>query len=277
MGEELLDRKLPATARRLKYGPGDLHFGDLYLPELGPGRKAPLLMFIHGGWWKNGYGLDYGGHLCEAVRRLGMAAWSIEYRRVGDAGGGWPGTFQDVAMGFDFIKSLAATEPVDLAKVVVAGHSAGGHLAFWLAGRPNIPETSVLHDPVPALALHGVVALAGAIDLRSTFDLAGAFTFAHDRQEIANFMGGTPDQVPERYRSGDPGMLVPIATPQWLVQGSEDDQIPPGVPRRWAENGTRLGDNVTVDLIEGADHFDVVDPQSRAWPQVRAALLAAFA
>ncbi len=274
--DDVLSRTPPKPDRRLKYGALDLQFGDLWVPDLPAERKAPVVMFVHGGWWKNKYGLEYGGHLCAALKREGIAAWSIEYRRVGDAGGGWPGTFQDVAAGFDYLKTLAGHYLLDLSRVAVAGHSAGGHLAFWLAGRPNIPEGSVLHQPQPALAMHGVVSLAGAVDLRLTIDLSGWFTFAHDKQEVLTFMGGTPSEVPERYRAGDPGELLPIGTPQWLVQGTEDDQIPPDLPKRWAENGRRMGDRVMVDMIAGADHFDVVDPQSKAWPRVLAAVKAAL-
>ncbi len=277
MPDDLLTRPAPKADHRIPYGSGSLQFGDLFLPQLSAGTHAPVVMFVHGGWWKSEYGLEYGGHLCHALRLLGIAAWSIEYRRVGDEGGGWPGTFEDVAHGFDHLKTLAATYPLNLQKVAVAGHSAGGHLAFWLAGRPNIPEESPLHQPAPALAMHGVVALAGAVDLRLTIDLAGYFTFAHDKREVLTFMGGSPTDYPERYRAGDPGELLPIATPQWLLQGTEDDQIPPDLPRRWAENGRRAGDRATVEMIPGADHFDLVDPQSAAWPRVLAALRAALA
>ena len=276
MADDVLSRTPPQADHRIQYGVGDLHFGDLFLPELKHGQRAPVLVFVHGGWWKNQYGLDYGGHLCNVFRRDGVAAWSIEYRRVGDPGGGWPGTFQDVAAGFDFVKTLAATYPLDLERVVVAGHSAGGHLAFWLAGRPNVPENSPLYHPQPALAIHGAVSLAGAVDLRLTIDLSGYLTFAHDKREVANFMGGLPQEVGDRYRSGDPGELLPITTPQWLLQGTEDDQIPPKLPERWAANGRRLGERITVEIIPGANHFDVVDPESKAWPRVRAAVLSAF-
>jgi acetyl esterase/lipase len=274
--EDLLNRTPPTGDRRVKYGALDLQFGDLWVPELAAGRRAPVAMFVHGGWWKNKYGLEYGGHLCAALKREGIAAWSIEYRRVGDAGGGWPGTFQDVAAGFDYLKTLGSEYPLDLNRVAAAGHSAGGHLAFWLAGRRNIPEASVLHQPQPELAMLGVVGLAGAVDLRLTIDLAGRLTFAHDKEEVLRFMGGTPVEVAERYRAGDPGELLPIATPQWLVQGTEDDQIPPELPKRWAENGGRMGNRVTVEMIQNADHFDVVDPESKAWPKVLGAVKASL-
>jgi acetyl esterase/lipase len=274
--QDVLTRTPPRADYRVKYGPGDLQFGDLFLPSLRDGRRAPVVVFIHGGWWKNQYGLEYGGHLCQALKHSGIAAWSIEYRRVGDSGGGWPGTFEDTAAGFDFLGNLAKTYPLDLNHVAVAGHSAGGHLAFWLAGRPNIPESSPLHRPQPALAMHGVVALAGAVDLRLTIDLSGYFTFAHDKREVETFLGGSPSEAPDRYRAGNPGDLLPITTPQWLVQGTEDDQIPPRLPDRWAERGRRMGERVTLDMIPGADHFDVVDPESRAWPRVQEALRAAL-
>ncbi len=277
MAQDVLSRTPPTADHRVHYGSLPLQFGDLFLPQLTPGKLAPVLVFIHGGWWKNAYDLAYGGHLAAAFKRDGIAVWSLEYRRVGDDGGGWPGTFEDVAAGFDYLKTLAKSYPLDLTHVAVAGHSAGGHLAFWLAGRPNTPEASPLHQPQPALAMHGVVALAGAVDLRMTIDLSGFFTFAHDKQNVISFMGGSPDQVPERYRAGNPGELLPITQPQWLLQGTEDDQIPPKLPEQWAQRGRRMGERVTVDIIPGADHFDVVDPQSKAWPHVRAAVHAALA
>ena len=276
MAQDVLARTPPTADHRIHYGPGSLQFGDLFMPSLAPGKLAPVLVFIHGGWWKNAYDLAYGGHLAEAFKRDGIAVWSLEYRRVGDDGGGWPGTFEDVAAGFDSLKSLAQTYPLDLHHVAVAGHSAGGHLAFWLAGRPNVPESSPLHHPQPALAMHGVVALAGAVDLRMTIDLSGFFTFAHDKQNVISFMGGSPDQVPDRYRAGNPGELLPITQPQWLLQGTEDDQIPPKLPDQWAQRGRRMGEHVSVDIIAGANHFDVVDPDSKAWPHVRAAVRAAL-
>ncbi len=272
MGEDLLDRVPPAADYRLKYGPGDLQFGDLRLPRLTPGQRAPVLVFVHGGWWKAKYGLAYGGHLCAALKHAGVATWSVEYRRVGDLGGGWPGTFQDVAAAYDYLQPLAKSYPLDLTRVVVAGHSAGGHLAFWLAGRPHLPENSQLAGLRAFRPMRAVIALAGAVDLRLTIDLSGYFTFAHDKHEVQNLMGGSPAEHPERYRSGNPGELLPLNVPQYLLQGTRDDQIPPQLPARWAERGRQLGEQVTVELIPGADHFDLVDPQSKAWPHVLATM-----
>ena len=234
-----------------------------------------MVVFIHGGWWKAAYTLEYGGHLCEALRSAGVATWSLEYRRVGDEGGGFPGTFADVAAGFDFLTELAKRYALDLDRVVVAGHSAGGALAFWLAGRQQISPMSPLYQPQPSHAIRAVVGLAGALDLRMTIDLAGGAGFAHIRAEVVNFMGGTPEQFPERYRAGNPGELLPLNVPQIVIQGSADDEIPEQLPLRWAERGRLHGENVAVDLIVGADHLDIVDPMSDVWPRVQATIVQA--
>ena len=272
---DILTRTPPPADHRIPYGPGESQFGDLRLPTLAPNQRAPVLVFLHGGWWKSAYGLDYAGHLCAALKADRFASWSLEYRRVGNPGGGFPGTFEDVANGFDHLKTLAKTYPLDLNRVVVAGHSAGGHLAFWLAGRHHLPETGPLANFRIAAPIRGVVALAGAVDLKLTIDLAGWFTFAHDKQMVLDLMGATPAQAPDRYLAANPGGLIPLNVPQFLLQGTEDDQIPPQLPARWADRARRIGDAVTVDIISGADHFDIVDPQSKAWPRVRKAILQA--
>lgn len=268
MGEELLQRRAPKADHRIHYGAGAEQFGDLRVAEVGAGVRVPVVVFLHGGWWKAAYGLEYGGHFCAALRARGIATWSIEYRRVGDAGGGWPGTFEDAAAGYDFLAMLAKTYPLDLARVVVAGHSAGGHLAFWLAGRHHVDAGSSLKPRGAVTPMRGVVGLAGAVDLRLVIDLAGWFGFAHDKDEVLALMGGGPAEVPARYRAGNPGDLLPLGVAQALVQGTEDDQIPPQLPARWADRGRRMGETVAVEMIAGADHFDVVDPESKAWGRV---------
>jgi acetyl esterase/lipase len=273
---DILERTPPKADLRLPYGPLPLQFGDLWIPNHErpiPGRRYPLLVFVHGGWWKSEYGIGYAGFLCEAMKVAGVAVWSLEYRRVGEAGGGWPGTMQDVAAGMDYVVKLAGTFPIDTSRVVAAGHSAGGHLAFWLAARHHIPHTSVLAHPQPNLTLKGVVALAGAVDLRLTLDLGGFFSFSSGGPAVRGLMGGSPEDVPDRYAAADPGELLPLGLPQILVQGIEDDQIPPTLPTRWADAAKRQGDPVEVHIVPGADHFDVVDPESKAWPTTRDAML----
>jgi acetyl esterase/lipase len=269
----LLERKPIAADHRIQYGAAALQFGDLRLPALGGGKPAPVVVFLHGGWWKAAYDLEYGGHLCQALKAKGIATWSLEYRRVGNEGGGWPGTFQDVAAGFEYLNELGKSYPLDLSRVVVIGHSAGGHLAYWLAGRHHVPKGSVAGVvPVSALGIKAAIGLAGAVDLRLTIDLTGWFTFAHDKDEVISLMGGAPAQVPDRYAVGNPGDLLPLNVAQVLLQGAEDDQIPSQLPQRWAERGWKMGEQILVQMIPGADHFDVCDPESKAWPTVMAAI-----
>jgi acetyl esterase/lipase len=270
---DVLNALPPPADHRIHYGSGEYQFGDLRLPVSAAKGLVPLVIFVHGGWWKSEYDLTYAGHLCAALKASGIASWSIEYRRVGSTGGGWPTTFEDVAAGCDYVTSLAKSYPVDLNRVIAVGHSAGGHLAFWLCGRHHVPETSPIHEPRPKVALRGVIALAGAVDLRLTCDLSGYFTYAHDKHEVYSLMGGSPVEFQDRYQAGNPGDLLPLGVPQVLIQGSEDDQIPAQLPGRWAEMARRQGDVVTVTIIPSADHFDVVDPQSKAWTTVQPAVL----
>jgi pimeloyl-ACP methyl ester carboxylesterase len=146
-------------------------------------------------------------------------------------------------------------------------------VGIWRSGRHHIPHTSVLAEPQPNLALRGVVALAGVVDLRLATDLSGFFSFRNAGPCIRDLMGGTAKQYPDRYRAANPGDLLPLNVRQVLVQGTDDDQIPPQLPGRWAENARRQGESVDVKIVPGADHFDVVDPESSAWQVSRDAML----
>ena len=265
----LLSRVAPAADYRVAYGDLPCQFGDLWLPRRRTGKSSPVVVFFHGGWWKSVRDLEYGGHLCSALAEQGMACWSVEYRRVGDTGGGWPYTLQDAAAGLDYLATLAPQHSLDLSRVITMGHSAGGHLAFWAAGRSRLPEQSELETPAPRVALLGTIALAGAVDLRMTVELAGNSTFAHDRDEVHRLMGGSASEFPERYASANPGDLLPFDIPQVLFQGTGDDQIPPELPLRWQALAGEKGDRVEIQILPSADHFDVVDPESSAWPPIR--------
>jgi acetyl esterase/lipase len=266
---DILSRPVLQADHRIQYGAGPYQFGDLWIPETKSRSLLPLVVFYHGGWWKSKYDLGYAGYLCAALKKEGIASWSVEYRRVGQTGGGWPATFQDAAAGCDFAASLAKSYPLDLSRVIAMGHSAGGHLAFWVAGRHHIDPHSEIYQPRPQVPLHGIVSLAGAVDLRLTIDLSGYFTFAHDKQEVYALMGGSPLDLPDRYKAGNPGDLLPFNVPQLLLQGTADDQIPAALPPRWADMSRGQGDTVTVNMISSANHFDLLDPDSRAWGTVR--------
>ena len=187
---DILSRPVLTADHRIHYDAGPWQFGDLWIPQTRGRSLLPLVVFYHGGWWKSEYDLGYAGYLCAALKKEGIASWSVEYRRVGETGGAWPATFQDAAAGFDFVATLARSYPLDLSRVITMGHSAGGHLAFWVAGRHHIDAHSEIYQPRPQVPLHGAVSLAGAVDLRLTIDLSGYFTFAHDKDEVYDLMGG---------------------------------------------------------------------------------------
>jgi acetyl esterase/lipase len=268
---DVFSRHVLTADHRIHYGPGAYQFGDLWLPQTGS-PSLPLVVFFHGGWWQSEYDLGYAGYLCSALKKEGIATWSVEYRRVGETGGGWPATFADAAAGFDYVATLARSYPLDLSRVITMGHSAGGHLAFWVAGRHHIDRGSEIYQPRPQIPLRGAIALAGAVDLRLTIDLSGYSIYAHDKEEVFALMGGRPQDLPDRYKSANPGDLLPFHVPQLLIQGTADDQIPPELPARWAEMSRRLGDSVTVSILPSADHSDLVDPESQAWGSVRASI-----
>lgn len=263
----VLDRTPPTAAHRIHYGPGDSQFGDLWLPATH--TPPPLVVFIHGGWWQSEYDLAYAGHLCADLKAHNIATWSIEYRRVGSTGGGWPATFQDVAAAYDYLPTLGRTYPLNLARPIAMGHSAGGHLAFWLAARHHIPASSPLHTPQPTLPLHAVIALAGAVDLALTISLSTPSAFPLGGPATQVLIGGSPSDHPDRYQAADPGQLLPLNLKQFLVQGAQDTIVPPQLASLYAEKARKQGDQVTVIPISHADHFDVVDPQSQAWPTIR--------
>ena len=260
---QILSLPAPPADHRIPYGPDPLQFGDLRLPT-GPGPH-PVVVVIHGGFWRARYDLTHIGHLCAALTRSGFATWSLEYRRIGHPGGGWPGTFHDVAAGLDYVAALAPQYNLDRARVVTLGHSAGGHLAVWLAARQRIPRTDLLASPDP-LPLRGAVSLAGVLDLH----LAWARHLSNDI--VVEFLGGTPAQVPERYATASPHTLLPIGVPQRLLHGTEDDSVPFALSQSYATAATAAGDEVRLVALPGAGHFELIDPKSREWPAVAAAV-----
>ncbi|HKS73566.1 MAG TPA: alpha/beta hydrolase, partial [Terriglobales bacterium] len=152
--DSILSLPPPPADVRLAYGSDHNQFGDLRYPK--SGGPFAVVMMIHGGFWRAKYDLAHAGHLCAALTAKGLATWNIEYRRAGNPGGGWPGTFQDIGTAFRFIPQIAKKYNLDSSRVVVMGHSAGGQLAVCLAAH----EAAVKH----------VVSLAGVLDLQAAYD-----------------------------------------------------------------------------------------------------------
>jgi acetyl esterase/lipase len=233
------------------YGGEPLQFGDLRIPE-GPG-PFPLVVFVHGGVWEAIYNLTHAGHLCVALAEAGIASWSLEYRRIGDPGGGWPGTQQDVDLGIAHVQSLARDWPLDVGRVVLAGHSAGGQLAGCAAARTK-------------LALRGLMPIGGCLDLREGWRLQLGDGV------VGRYLGGGSEEVPEHYDAASPIELVPLRVPISLVHGTDDSSVPFSQSARFAEVARAAGDEVHVIALAGAGHFEAVDPESSEWPAVLAEL-----
>ena len=262
--QDILKLPVPPADHRIAYGADLLQFGDLRLPKSsGP---HPVAVVIHGGCWLSEYNLDYVASLCAELTRVGVATWSLEYRRIGDPGGGWPGTFEDVAHGIDHLRTLADTYPLDLNRVVVLGHSAGGQLALLLAARRRLPRESPLYSANP-LPIQGVVSLAGVTDMRY-FAVKGLCAAAASR-----LLGGSPSEVPSRYRQTSPINGLPLAVPQRLIHGALDRIVPLALVRRYATAARKSGDDVKLPVLEEAGHFELIAPQSSAWSTVREAIL----
>jgi len=258
----------PAEGLRIAYGTDSLQHGILRVPE-GKG-PFPVVVVVHGGCWLSDYNREYMSHLSAALTEAGYATWNLEFRRIGDIGGGWPGTFLDVAKGTDFIKQLAKDYPIDKKKVVVIGHSAGGHLALWLAARENLSRKSFLYEKRP-LELTGVVSLAGITDLEKYAMEEGSCNAA-----VPKLMGGMPADVPDRYAQASPARLLPVRVPQILIQGELDPIVPVEQATRYVARSEKKSKAATLMMLPNAGHFDLVVPQSPAFEKVLQAVQTLF-
>lgn len=242
---------LRSPGRTAPYGPAPEQTGELYLPA-GDGPH-PVVIALHGGFWRPKYSRKHLRPLCALIARRGWAVWNLEYRRVGpEQGGGWPGTFADVAAGIDALATLDA--PVDLTRVVATGHSAGGHLALWAAARPGLPAAAP--GAAPKIRVGAVAALAAASNLeanRSFLEPGGA---------VHNLMGVTPEDAPDdRFALGNPFRRLPLGVPVLMVHGVDDTTVKVERSRQWVEAALAAGDtDVALHEVPG-DHREVVDPR----------------
>ena len=248
--DSILSLPPPPADERIAYGSDPNQFGELRLPT---GKRGfPIAINIHGGFWRSRYDLSHAGHLCAALTKKGTATWNLEYRRVGNQGGGWPGTFEDILLGAKFLESIAWKYHLDLKRMVVLGHSAGGQLALCLASRLK--------------GFRGVVSLAGVCDLRRAWELKLS------NNAVGEFLEGSPDEVPEHYREASP-IEIAIKIPQRIVHGHDDDVVPVELSRSYVEKKSGQDEHVRLVEIPQAGHFELIDPRSKAWGTVERSVL----
>jgi acetyl esterase/lipase len=244
----------PPADVKIAYGKDPNQFGELRMPKGNQVKLPyPVAVILHGGCWMAEYGLGYMGHVSADLTAHGFATWNLEYRRIGHAGGGWPGSLEDVRAGVQHLSKLAKEYALDLQRVVVIGHSAGGHLALLLSAQRNAK-----------VKICGVVSLAGITDLRHTGTACDA--------NVPMLMNGQA----ERYDEASPLKRLPLGIKQIIVQGQEDRIIPVGMATNYVTAAQAKGDHIKLTLLEKAGHFEVVDPQATAWKTVRDHILALF-
>jgi acetyl esterase/lipase len=246
---------------KISYGPGEKQFGDLYLPSE-PGLR-PVILLVHGGAWQSAATVESTQAAAIELAKLGYAVWNIEYRALGDDGGGFPGTFADVGAGTDALRKLARTHPLDLSCVVAVGHSAGGHLAMWIAGRKRLPRSSPVHASTP-LPIRGVVDLAGPPDLRTGHDLSNA---AAGEGAIETLIGADRRGFDAALKDTSPAELLPFGIRQILLFGGQDTVVPAEQGAIFQRNAAARGEKVDLRIVAGAEHTDFIAPWTGAWKE----------
>jgi acetyl esterase/lipase len=258
----------PVAARTSRYGPLESQEGDLYLPTLPNSPRPPVVCLLHGGFWRMPYGREELDPVARDLAARGFAVWNLEYRRLGAPLGGWPETFQDVAAGIDHLATLAAEgAALDPGRVIVAGHSAGGHLALWSVARGDRPDLLRRPARVRPIAAAGLAAIV---------DLATAFEQDAGRGAVGELLGGSPDTQPARYAAASPLALLPLGVDQLILHGTLDEALPVATARLYARAATAAGDRVQFTELPRAGHMDYLDPGSEAhatlcrWLETRA-------
>ncbi len=242
---------------RIVYGEKNpLQFADLRLPSSPPPPGGyPVIVFIHGGAWLAEWSKDHTEPFAEALTEQGFATWDLEFRRIGNRDGAYPGTFEDIADGTDFLRTVAETYPLNLDQVIASGHSSGGHLALWLGGRHQLPESSPLYRSHP-LPLAGIVSIAGVNDLEVSLELG-------DRTDVLTLVGAeSAESAAARFAETNPARLRPFGIPQTLMIGDKDSQWRLDMTTRDADHASKSGDKTKHVIVPGANHMDVIDPRS---------------
>ena len=243
--------------QRYVYGPDPSQYGDLHLP--GGARRPGTVVLIHGGWWGPKYGADNLDVAATDLAERGWVTWNIEYRRL-ELGGGYPATLEDAAAAIDFLATLS---DVDTERVVAIGHSAGGHLAVWAAGRGGLAAGAPGVGPT--------VEIAGAISLAGVLDLRAAALGKIGNGAALHLMDGGPDERPDRYAIADPLSQVPVPAIVRCIHSRGDDRVPFTQSETYVQAAAATGQDAHLLEVDG-DHFSIADRASPAWPTVIEAL-----
>jgi acetyl esterase/lipase len=246
----------PPPTAHIPYGTAASQYVELFRPQ-GTGA-FPVVVLVHGGCWQTEFGgIKQFRNMAGALMAQGIAVLNVEYRRVDEPGGGYPGTYEDMMAALDTLAARAQDFQLDLQRVVAVGHSAGGHMVQWAAGRARIPATSPLFRPNP-MVLREVVSLGGINDLRAWTDLCG---FPVDQ------LTGTPTEArPNVFADTNPAELLPTGSHTVLITGEKDRQVPSDVANRFAAKAKAAGDDAQVIILPGAGHFDEAAATSASWP-----------
>ncbi|MEV6561579.1 alpha/beta hydrolase [Nocardia sp. NPDC051756] len=254
---------VPGVPLRLAYGASPDMFGDLYLPTTGA-APYPVVVLIHGGGWSQNRTLDHVGPLAASLAQAGVAVWNIEYRRVNGVGG-WPITLTDVD---DAVRSLATVvnlrsgNRLDLQRVHLAGHSAGGQLAAWVAGR----QTTGTERALNPIRIRSATLMAGVLDLE--------FAVNNGRDGyVRKLLGGRPDDVPDRYRMASPIAHLPVGVRISALHGDRDTVVAPAQSRRYVAAAQRAGETADLQILDGIGHGEFADANSPAWAAARKTIL----
>jgi acetyl esterase/lipase len=254
---DLLGRPLPAATQRIAYGPGPDQFGELWMP---PGKGPfPVVVMVHGGCWRSDVAkLTIMNYAAEDLRRRGIAVWNLEYRGVDQPGGGYPGAFQDVAAGADLLETIGPPHHLSLGRVVVVGHSAGGHLAPWLAARGRIPASSPLHAS-HSLPIAGVVSLGGLPDLEDVH--AKGICGAVNVEALVGFGAAGRDV----WADTSPAELGAGPERQVFINGDEDGIAPPALDAAYVAKMDARGARLRLIAVPDEGHVEEIAPGSAAW------------
>jgi acetyl esterase/lipase len=255
------------TTENVRYGPGRAQVAEVWRPGAasGAGDAVPVVVLIHGGFWRQQYTKGLMHRLARAVTNRGWVAYNIEYRRVGRFGrGGWPETFEDVS---DAIDALEGIDGVDLGRVATCGHSAGGHLALWATSSRSTGDGD---------RAAGAVEVTAGASLAGVVDLVAAARQLVGRGAVQALMGGGPDEVPERYRLGSPAALLPVGKPQLLLHGLADDSVPPALSEHYVETAARLGDPAVYLPLPGVGHMEMITGRGVPFEELTAWLDSVF-